>query len=310
MKKFLASAGVICCSFITLAANWVYDSSAKTLTRGSVVVSNVTYNTKNLTIGDNRTNPLATDLDFSVAIDDDYVLKNINGAAFNGNTNVQTLITPTTLTWIGNNAFSSCTGLTKLRLADGLTEVQQQCFSSCTALSDWDNKLPSTLTLGGKEMFLSCSSLNGEVIIPEAYTASYNCMFRGTGISKIKFTKTTTITGYACFHSMPNLTVIDLPETLTTLGAERIFGDWGNHIAVTIYWRSCPTSFASNLYTGTNSGVITHYMPWRCKSEWDAFAETNTALTMPTTFDGTGTWASQIVKWWNDKPNGLRISIR
>ena len=324
MKKFLASAGVICCSFITLAANWVYDSSAKTLTRGSVVLQNVDANGKNLTINNNQSNTTATDLDFSVAIDDDYVLKNINGAAFNGNTNVQTLITPTSLVWIGYNAFSKCTGLTKLRLAEGLTSVGQQTFSECTALSDWDNKIPSTLTDASYQMFYGCTSLTGEVTIPEGI-ATYNAMFKSTGISKLTLTATTKIDGYACFNTSSSLSTIILSTNLTTIGAsERIFGDLGahNNVHLSIYWRSCPETISANIFNGNNNGIITNYLPWRLKSAWEDYAETTTGknwqLTLPATYDGTGSWATanwngapaMVVKWWKDKPNGLRISIR
>lgn len=64
IRKYL-----LCVLFVfpVLCANaeWVFDSDAKTLTQGSVVLNNVTVAGTKLTIGDNKTNETAVELDFS-----------------------------------------------------------------------------------------------------------------------------------------------------------------------------------------------------------------------------------------------------
>ena len=65
-------------------ASWTYDSSGKTLTQGSVVLQNVTASGTKLTIGDNKTNTTATDLDFSTGVEGGYTVTQIAQDAFNG----------------------------------------------------------------------------------------------------------------------------------------------------------------------------------------------------------------------------------
>ncbi len=93
-------------------AEWTYDSSARTLTQGDVVLQNVTASGTSLTINDNRSNATATDVDLSTGVADGYSVVAIANTAFTGNSSITNVVFPDTLVSIGNSAFRSCANLT------------------------------------------------------------------------------------------------------------------------------------------------------------------------------------------------------
>ena len=134
--KHLAST-VLALSFaLPASAAWTYDSSAQTLTQGAVVLQNVTASGTKLTIGNNKTNATATDLDFSTGVEGGYSVAQIAQDAFNGNTSVTSLVLPDTLTWIGQSAFINCSNLGgELVLPDSLTSTGYHSFMGTGRIS-------------------------------------------------------------------------------------------------------------------------------------------------------------------------------
>jgi hypothetical protein len=112
-------------------ADWIFDPSAKTLTQGSVILSNVSASGTKLTIGDNKTNETVVELDFSTGIADGYVLDKISDNAFRSNQNVTKLVLGDTVTHIGTSAFIECANLTgDLILPDSLLSTGYHPFKS------------------------------------------------------------------------------------------------------------------------------------------------------------------------------------
>lgn len=130
IRKYL-----LCVLFVlpVLCANaeWVFDSDAKTLKQGSVVLNNVTVAGTKLTIGDNKTNETAVELDFSTGIANGYVLDKISDNAFRSNLSVTKLVLGNTITTIGTSAFIECSNLTgELILPDSLVSTGYHPFKS------------------------------------------------------------------------------------------------------------------------------------------------------------------------------------
>ena len=59
----------------------------------------------------------------------------ISAGLFNGLTSLETIIFPTGLAKIGDNAFTNCKGLKSLEFPDSLTEIGESAFSGCTGLT-------------------------------------------------------------------------------------------------------------------------------------------------------------------------------
>ena len=159
VSRFAAWAAV----FLALpaAAEWTYDPSAQTLTQGTVVLENVTANGTKLTIGNNKSNATAVNLDFSTDVAGGYEIVSIAASAFDGNKNVTSLVLPDTLTSVGQSAFISCSNIGgTLVIPDSLTSVGNHPFYG---LGIRELRMGSGLSRVGNWMFYGCSKLTNVV---------------------------------------------------------------------------------------------------------------------------------------------------
>lgn len=211
------------------AAPWVYDSGAQTLTRGTVVLENVTASGTNLTIGDNKSNATAVELDFSEGVAGGYAVTAIAKSAFNGNKNVTVLVLPDTLVSVGESAFISCSNIGgTLVIPDSLTSVGNHPFYG---LGIRELRMGSGLSRVGNWMFFGCSKLTNVVwnaaIRGVNERGFYGCKtlksFTGPG-TEGGFPTNLTSVGWGAFYtdgyeaSLPGIDV--RLSSLTSLGAQ------------------------------------------------------------------------------------------
>lgn len=203
--KSILSIFLSACLFSTAFAEWVYDSTAKTLTQGTVVLNNVTATGTKLTIGDNKANETAVELDFSTGFADGYQLNSIAESAFNSNKYVTKLVLGDTITYIGKSAFINCsnltgeiilpdslgstgyhpfmsTAITRLVFGSGMKNVNNWFARECKQLESikWNQNITSI----GETAFSSCTAL----------TTFEN-----------EFPSNITQIGGSAFHTTPNL---------------------------------------------------------------------------------------------------------
>ena len=89
-------------------------------------------------------------------------VKSIERSAFEGNTNLSTVIIPDNVEEINYSAFMDCTSLSKVVLPSNLKEIAYYTFSNCSSLTDID--IPASITTVGACAFLNCSSLKNVTI--------------------------------------------------------------------------------------------------------------------------------------------------
>ena len=94
-------------------------------------------------------------------------VKSIELRAFEGNTNLSTVIIPDNVEEINGSAFKDCTSLSKVVLPSNLKEIAYWTFNNCSSLTDID--IPASVTTVGVSAFLNCSSLKN-VTIPSNVT--------------------------------------------------------------------------------------------------------------------------------------------
>ena len=94
-------------------------------------------------------------------------VKSIGVSAFEGNTNLSTVIIPDNVEEINGSAFMDCTLLSKVVLPSNLKEITYWTFNNCSSLTDID--IPASVTTVGVSAFLNCSSLKN-VTIPSNVT--------------------------------------------------------------------------------------------------------------------------------------------
>ena len=185
-------------------------------------------------------------------------LKSFGTGTFEGCTGLTSLSLPENLTDTGWGAFLDCTGLVSVDFPSGLTNIGRETFWGCTNLPSVD--LPENLASIGDDAFYTCSSL-ASIDLPASLSSFGAGVFSGcTGLTSINvdagnsfycsqdgilFTKDMTelicypaakegehyavpsgvvIICDEAFDSSYNLTSVDLPEGLTSIGAGAFSG--------------------------------------------------------------------------------------
>lgn len=242
------------------------------------VVSNIARSGTSLSIGNNGSNPLCVNLDFSVGIEGDWTLVGINGGTMSG-APVTNLVCPPTMKTIGWSAFENNKSLRSLVLNEGLESLDKfNNFRACTALESFSG-LPSTLTTLGGQSFRGDTKLTGDIVWPSGIS-SCDAVFAETGISSFIATNgLKSVDGYAAFGGCPNLSKIVFGPDFEYFG-RRAFGDnSGIKVDQHIYFANFPArGFSSEAFDGGKRHAVTLHMEWSAKDDWDAWMSTNTVF--------------------------------
>ncbi len=124
---------------------------------------------------------------------------------------------PSTIKYIGNNAFITCDYLSNVTLPEGLESIGDNAFWSCHSFTEVN--LPSTLIHLGSGAFAGDSEITSAITIPEGVTelddwVFYNC----SNVPSFEIKGNVTRIGDNAFYHCYGLTSIDwLPESLETI---------------------------------------------------------------------------------------------
>ncbi len=135
----------------------------------------------------------------------DNELDSIKSYAF-GKCPIEKIVFPSTLTYIGYEAFKSCKSLTTVSFPKSLTYIGYGAFTQCEALKEVS--LPRSLMYLGDEAFYYCSGLK-EIIIPSALDTIRNRTFAYcTNAERITLGKNISFIGDEAFGGCDKLTEI------------------------------------------------------------------------------------------------------
>lgn len=134
---------------------------------------------------------------------------------------------PDTLTSIGNYAFYGCTSLAEITLPAGVTSIGLSAFEKCTSLSSI--VLPEGLTAIGQGAFARCSALSLVIDLPNLTTLGKDSfsladVIRVENLGKISSIEDAISGNFGMFRSNVNLTYVNLPDTLTSIGNYAFYG--------------------------------------------------------------------------------------
>ena len=121
----------------------------------------------------------------SVTVPDSVTL--IGDYAFAGCTSLKEIVLPHTVTEVGKGAFSACIQLESVRLSAAMTEILPETFYNCLSLRTVN--VPATVKTIGYRAFSGCAALT-EITIPARVRTLAGEIFRGTGITELRFAGT------------------------------------------------------------------------------------------------------------------------
>ena len=192
------------------------------------------------------------------------------------------IILPSSVTSIWDNAFQYCQGLVSITLGNGVTSIGSFAFSGCSSLTSFT--LPNTVTSIGNNAFSSCSGLTS-IFIPATVTSIGSGAFSGcsgltainvdslnvtyssfngilynksqTNLIQYPIGKTGSITfpatvisiGDSAFYGSRGLGNITLPNTVTTIGGFAFA--YSTVISITL--PNSVTSIGGNAFNGCSS---------------------------------------------------------
>ncbi len=141
-------------------------------------------------------------------------LETIGWCTFCGCTSLTSISFPESLETIDSSAFSGCTGLTSISLPESLETIGVSAFSGCTGLTSIS--FPESLeTIGG---FSGCTGLTS-ISLPESLkTIGGGAFSRCTGLTSISLPESLEIIGEDAFSDCTGLTSISFPESLEIIG--------------------------------------------------------------------------------------------
>jgi hypothetical protein len=128
------------------------------------------------------------------------------------------VVIPTGVTSIGNNAFSRCNTLTAIVIPDGITSIGEKAFEFCKSLTSI--KIPNGVIRIGNDAFACCFSLPS-IEIPDSVTSigddAFACCY---ALASIEIPDGVTSIGEGTFACCKSLTSIEIPDSVASIGNE------------------------------------------------------------------------------------------
>ncbi len=140
----------------------------------------------------------------------------IDDNAFEGCRELKSIVIPETVTSIGQYAFDCCTGLASINIPQTVTSIGKGAFSDCEALTSIN--IPDTVTYIGQNAFFRCKGLTN-INIPDTFTSIQQGLFAGCkGFTSITLPKKITAIPRNLFYCCRGLKSINIPEKVTFIG--------------------------------------------------------------------------------------------
>lgn len=183
--------------------------------------------------------------------------------AFEGCSQLTSIILPNSIIITTNGTFSGCSSLTSVTLSSSLQRIAISMFQDCSALTHID--IPATVTTIGQDAFKGCSSLTS-IVIPASTTTIYNSAFNNChSLQSIVVEQENTVydSRNACnaiIKTATNELVIgcdntEIPDDVVTIGANAFYG---RSQMTTIVLPASVTSIGSTAFMGCGGVMEMH----------------------------------------------------
>lgn len=149
-------------------------------------------------------------------------ITNIGNYVFSGYSSLSSVTIPNSVTSIGKGSFDGCSGLVSVTIPNSVTNIGNFAFSYCTGLTTVT--IPNSVASIGASSFQYCAGLTS-VTIPNSVTSIEISTFYGcTGLTSVIIPNSVTNIGEWAFCECSELTSVIIPNTVTNIGSEAFNG--------------------------------------------------------------------------------------
>lgn len=143
-------------------------------------------------------------------------IQEIFSSQFQGYVNLEEVILPESVTFIGEKAFGECYSLKTINLPQNITRIEEQTFYSCKSLETIN--IPDGVTVIGSGAFNDCTNLKN-INIPNGVTVISDYLFyMCSSLKNINIPEGVKGIGSFAFFKCINLESINIPEGVTNIG--------------------------------------------------------------------------------------------
>lgn len=139
---------------------------------------------------------------------DGYKVVAVGDKAFQGCRVLKSVEIPSTVTYIGSNAFRECCNLSRVTLCDGrLNSIGDAAFAGCESLKSV--KIPSSVRRVGIYAFAYCTSLKSVTIAEGTEIINYCAFYKCRQLGRVTLPGSVTVIGEKAFaDTSENLTIL------------------------------------------------------------------------------------------------------
>ena len=172
----------------------------------------------------------------------------LNGLLY-GIRNVVEVIIPNNITSLPSNVFEACSNLEKVVLPNGISSIGSRFCYDCPNLVELN--LPDGLENIGTYFLYMCGL--DEVIFPYGISAIKPRTLNGSNVSNVVIPKSVTSIGDYAFQDCRNLSYIEIPNSVESIGA--LFGK-GSSLTTIKFHSETPPTIGSNFLNGNDNCSI------------------------------------------------------
>ena len=150
-----------------------------------------------------------------------YPVRGIADGGFKG-TKITSIQLPSSVTFIGKEAFANCAALQSITMSNQLTTIGERAFSGCSALKKVE--VPYSVTSIGNSAFEKCTSLK-KAVIPSSVTSIGESVFSGcTSLVSVMYQATDPVLPKSFCFGCISLSYFSIPAHITEIGQSAFEG--------------------------------------------------------------------------------------
>lgn len=151
----------------------------------------------------------------------DGSIERIGICAFNGRTDLKSIVIPDSVVAIENGAFEKCDNLEEISLPNSITELSRILFYGCKNLRKVG--LPTSLKKIGPNAFDGCESLEAFVIPNQVESIGESAFYGCTSLKEIVIPDSVVEIGEYAFNRCSALACVEIPTSITKISAGMFF---------------------------------------------------------------------------------------